>query len=64
MKCNLFARWFDPQFDEEDEELPQEVEQEETSGPRTEESPQERHNEQVEVIHMVEDPIKVVVEQV
>ena len=70
MKFNLFARWVDPQFDDEE----QEVEQEENSSPRTEESQrllQEQHSEEVEmqviqeveVIQQVEDPIEVVVEQ-
>ena len=65
----MFARWVDPQFDDEE----QEVEQEENSSPRTEESQrllQEQQDEEVEVqvfqdveVIQVEDSIEVVVEQ-
>ena len=65
---NLFARWVDPQFD--DDKLLQEAETEMNSSQRTEESSRKLHQEQhsqeveVKVIQEVEDPIKVVVEQV
>ena len=68
VKFNLFARWVDPQFD--NDKLLQEAETEKNSSQRTEESSRKLHQEQhsqeveVKVIMEVEDPVKVVVEQV
>ena len=61
---SFFARWVDPQFD--DEELQEEAEQQVNTNQWTGESPrviQEHHRQQVEV-EVIQDPIKVVVEQV